>query len=117
VSRGSFALALFLGAFLLVSGADAEHHKKKKDGDALTECTIQGSGGGCTTGFKRVCEKLKNGKKCCGCVPDENSKSTQSGKAAPEADKGTTGTSTTTTPGNTAKCNILFGDYCNLPDR
>lgn len=52
-----------------------KHKKKSKDGDSeLTECTIQQSegGGGCVTGFKHVCEKLKNGKKCCGCVADKN---------------------------------------------
>ncbi len=52
-----------------------KHKKKAKDSDAeLTECTIQQSegGGGCVKGFKHVCEKLKNGKKCCGCVPDKN---------------------------------------------
>jgi hypothetical protein len=50
--------------------AHADHHKKNKDSDALTECTIESSGGcgGCTAGFKRVCQKLKNGNKCCGCV-------------------------------------------------
>ncbi len=59
--------------------------KKKKnedDGAGLTECTIQqpGSGGGCKAGFKRVCEKMKSGNKCCGCVPD---KATSAGQSAP----------------------------------
>ncbi len=54
--------------------------KKKKTNDddsGLTECTIQGanSGGGCKGGFKYVCEKMKSGKKCCGCVVDKNAKS------------------------------------------
>ncbi|HZP07737.1 hypothetical protein [Methyloceanibacter sp.] len=52
-----------------------KHKKNAKDTDSeLTECTIQepGGGGGCVKGFKHVCEKLKNGKKCCGCVPDKN---------------------------------------------
>lgn len=53
--------------------------KKKTDDDAsgLSECTIQGanSGGGCKGGFKYVCEKMKSGKKCCGCVVDKNAKS------------------------------------------
>jgi hypothetical protein len=58
---------------------DDHHHKKKKntdDDNVLSECTIQGenSGGGCKGGFKRVCEKLKSGKKCCGCVVDKNAK-------------------------------------------
>jgi hypothetical protein len=44
------------------------------DDTGLSECTIQGpnSGGGCKGGFKYVCEKLKSGKKCCGCVVDKN---------------------------------------------
>jgi hypothetical protein len=56
--------------------ADDDHHQKKGEGKhedepELTQCTIQepGGGGGCTEGFKHVCEKMKNGKKCCGCVP------------------------------------------------
>ena len=58
---------------------DEHHHKKKKNNDddtGLSECTIQGanSGGGCKGGFKYVCEKLKSGKKCCGCVVDPNAK-------------------------------------------
>lgn len=62
---------------------DDDHHKKGKnkntDDDAgLSECTIQGanSGGGCKGGFKWVCEKMKSGKKCCGCVVDKNAKPT-----------------------------------------
>ena len=55
---------------------DNHKHKKKAEdtGDELTECTIQQGpgGGGCVKGFKHVCEKLKSGKKCCGCVPDKN---------------------------------------------
>jgi hypothetical protein len=58
-------------------GNGKDHGKDKdtkKDRPELTECTIQqpGGGGGCKTGFKRVCEKLKSGKKCCGCVPDKS---------------------------------------------
>jgi hypothetical protein len=65
-------------------GDDDNHHKKKKNTDdetGLSECTIQGpnSGGGCKGGFKYVCEKMKSGKKCCGCVVDKNAK-----KAEPE---------------------------------
>jgi hypothetical protein len=63
------------------------HQKKQKHKDQdtgsdgeLTQCTIQepGGGGGCKGGFKHVCEKLKNGKKCCGCVPDKNASGTKS---------------------------------------
>lgn len=74
----------------LVCGKDLKNHGNKNDDDdgdddkpkkskskskkdtGLTECTIQGpnSGGGCKTGFKWVCEKMKSGKKCCGCVAD-----------------------------------------------
>jgi hypothetical protein len=48
-----------------------KHKKNAKDGDELTECTIQQGpgGGGCVKGFRHVCQKLKSGKKCCGCVP------------------------------------------------
>jgi hypothetical protein len=59
-----------------------KHKKKAKDtGDELTECTIQQSegGGGCVKGFKHVCEKLKSGKKCCGCVPDKNAQAPAGG--------------------------------------
>ena len=50
-------------------------NKKNNDGDAgLSECTIiqPGGGGGCKTGLKWVCEKMKSGNKCCGCVPDKS---------------------------------------------
>jgi hypothetical protein len=45
-SRSSLAFALFLGSLLLFSGASAGHHNKNKDADALTQCTIESSGGG-----------------------------------------------------------------------
>ena len=58
---------------------DDDHKSKKKtkgkqEESGLSNCTIQepGGGGGCKTGFKRVCEKMKSGKKCCGCVPEKN---------------------------------------------
>jgi hypothetical protein len=58
-----------------------KHKKKAKDGDELTECTIQQGpgGGGCVKGFRHVCEKLKSGKKCCGCVPDKNAQAPAAG--------------------------------------
>ena len=59
---------------------DDDHHKGKKkktnndDDTGLENCTIQSSnsGGGCKSGFKYVCEKMKSNKKCCGCVRDKN---------------------------------------------
>lgn len=59
--------------------------KKKDDAEALTECTIQqgSGGGGCGAGLKRVCEKLKSGKKCCGCVPDKSAGSNPAPAPAP----------------------------------
>jgi hypothetical protein len=70
---------------------DDHHHGKKKNNDddtGLSECTIQGpnSGGGCKGGFKYVCEKLKNGKKCCGCVADKSAKPPT---APPQPEQGT----------------------------
>ena len=46
--------------------------KGKQEDSGLTECTIQtpNSGGGCKNG-KWTCEKMKSGKKCCGCVPNK----------------------------------------------
>ena len=97
---------------------NGDHHKGGKkhhndDASGLSDCTIQeqGGGGGCTGGFKRVCEKMKSGKKCCGCVPDKSAK--DNGK--PKGDQGSTGTNTTTTPAGTPKCDVLWGDYCNTP--
>jgi len=54
-------------------GNEDDHQKKKKNNDddtGLESCTIQPSngGGGCVSPYKHVCEKLKSGKKCCGCV-------------------------------------------------
>jgi hypothetical protein len=95
---------------------DHDHGKGKKkkakgndDASELSECTIQGAngGGGCKTGFKRVCEKLKSGKKCCGCVPDKSG--TSAGKTAPPAGADTEGTNKCS--GN-ANDNVLWGDYC-----
>jgi hypothetical protein len=77
---------------------DHDHGKGKKkktndDASGLSECTIQGAngGGGCKTGFTRVCEKLKSGNKCCGCVPDKSS--TSAGQSAPTGSGGKTDSS------------------------
>lgn len=75
-SRWSFALALCLGV-LVFSHADADHHKKKNkdDGGQLEQCTIVKSGGmGCVAPLKLVCQKMKNGQKCCGCVGEKATK-------------------------------------------
>jgi hypothetical protein len=91
-------------------GHDKGKKKKTDDDDAsgLTECTIQGtnSGGGCKSGFKYVCEKMKSGKKCCGCVPDK-SQGTSAGKATPPADANTGQKDACSDPNN-----VLWGDYC-----
>jgi hypothetical protein len=50
-----------------------EEDTKQDDTSELTECTVLGpqGGGGCKTGLKWVCEPLKGGRRCCGCVPDK----------------------------------------------
>ena len=86
-SRWSFALALCLSV-LAFSHADADHHKKKnKDSGAeLTQCTIVGPHDAFScSGQKPVCQKLKNGKKCCGCVPDKNAQAPAGGAGAAPA--------------------------------
>ena len=93
-SRLSFTLALCLGV-LVFSHADADHHKKKNkdNGGELTQCTIQqpGGGGGCVTGFKQVCEKMKNGQKCCGCVADKSAQAPAQAPAPATAQPNTSG--------------------------
>ncbi len=76
-----------------MQGDDDDNHKHKKNsedaGDELTECTIQQGpgGGGCTTGFKHVCQKMKSGKKCCGCVPDKNAQAPANAPETPKFDQ------------------------------
>jgi hypothetical protein len=89
-----------------------KHKKNAKDtGDELTECTIQqpGGGGGCTTGFKRVCQKLKSGKKCCGCVPDKNAQAPANVPETPKVDQA-----------SCAKEGLQYvaggGDQCSCPN-
>jgi hypothetical protein len=79
--------------------------KKHEDGQSqndagLTECTIvqPGGGGGCKGGFKWVCEKMKSGNKCCGCVADKNAKQAPAGQGGETQDNVLTGDYTTTTP-------------------
>lgn len=62
---------------LLVEVKNKKNNNKgsdNQDNAALSECTIiqPGGGGGCTAPLKWVCEKMKGGKKCCGCVGDKN---------------------------------------------
>jgi hypothetical protein len=80
--------------------------KKHKDGQSqnssgLTDCTIvsPGGGGGCKTGFKYVCEKMKSGNKCCGCVADKHAK-----QAPAQTDQ-------------KADDNVLWGDYQTKPQQ
>lgn len=88
-------------ASLLVQVKDKK--RKNHDQDAgLTECTILGAGGGggCKSGFNWKCEKLKSGKKCCGCVADKDAKAQQ----AP----------TQAEPGGAEKKGDCDWLYCNL---
>lgn len=61
---------------LLVKVDKKKKHKngQSQNDSGLTDCTIvsPGGGGGCKTGFKYVCEKMKSGNKCCGCIADKN---------------------------------------------
>jgi hypothetical protein len=79
-------------SLLLQVKKQKKHHDGQSQNDTgLTECTIvqPGGGGGCKTGFKYVCEKLKSGNKCCGCVADQ-SKGTSAGQSAPTGGGGKT---------------------------
>jgi hypothetical protein len=85
-------------ASLLVQVGDKKSKKKKhQESSGLAECTIQspGSGGGCKSGFKWTCEKMKSGNKCCGCVADKNAK-----QAPAQAGQGGVNNE-----------NVLWGDY------
>jgi hypothetical protein len=95
--------------------------KKKKNGHdqsqndtGLTDCTIvsPGGGGGCKSGFNYVCEKLKSGKKCCGCVADK-SKGTSAGQSAPTGGGGKTG-SGGIKPIEEVPADTLLLPYCEL---
>jgi hypothetical protein len=84
----------------LLVKVDSKKKKKHKDGQSqndsgLTDCTIvsPGGGGGCKTGFKYVCEKMKSGNKCCGCVADKHAQ-----QAPAQTDQN-------------ANENVLWGDY------
>jgi hypothetical protein len=101
-SRWSFALALCLSV-LVFSHADADHHKKKnQDNDAqLEQCTIVGPHDDFScSGLKRVCQKLKSGKKCCGCVGDKSAQSPESNPPpSPQEDQAGTPPATLLLPG------------------
>lgn len=53
---------------------DDQSSSDNQDNAGLSDCTIiqPGGGGGCTVGRKWVCETMKSGAKCCGCVVDKN---------------------------------------------
>jgi hypothetical protein len=86
------AIAFFLGRGLsqagwsglsLTSARDAsspvisvkkkKHHDDDNADNGLEQCTIVSKGGGmgCVAPQKLVCQKMKNGQKCCGCVGDK----------------------------------------------
>ena len=58
-------------SLLLQIKKNKKHSGQSQNDSGLTNCTIvqPGGGGGCKGGFKYVCEKMKSGDKCCGCVP------------------------------------------------
>lgn len=82
-------------SLLLQIKKNKKHGGQSQNDSGLTDCTIvqPGGGGGCKGGFKYVCEKMKSGDKCCGCVADKNA------KQAP------------TQAGQKAEDNVLWGDY------
>ena len=83
-------------SLLLQVKKQKKHHDGQSQNDSgLTECTVvqSGGGGGCKTGFKYVCEKMKSGNKCCGCVADQNAKQAPAGQ------------------GGESQGNVLTGDY------
>ena len=62
-------------SLLLQIKKNKKHSGQSQNDSGLTNCTIvqPGGGGGCKGGFKYVCEKMKSGDKCCGCVPTQDS--------------------------------------------
>ena len=89
-------------ASLLVKIDKKKHKNGQSQNDSgLTDCTIvsPGGGGGCKTGFKYVCEKMKSGNKCCGCVADKHAK-----QAPAQTDQ-------------KADDNVLWGDYKVQPQQ
>jgi hypothetical protein len=88
---------------LLVKVDKKKKHKngQSQNDSGLTDCTIvsPGGGGGCKTGFKYVCEKMKSGNKCCGCVADKHAK-----QAPAQTDQ-------------KADDNVLWGDYQTKPQQ
>jgi hypothetical protein len=75
---------------LQVKKQKKHHDGQSQDDSGLTECTIvqPGGGGGCKGGFKYVCEKMKSGNKCCGCVADKNAKQAPAQGGAGKTDSG-----------------------------
>jgi hypothetical protein len=123
----SFCVAVDGGTTSLLVQVKDKKPKKKKHGDdqsendtGLTDCTIvsPGGGGGCKTGFNYVCEKLKSGKKCCGCVADNNAEAPK--KDTTFHDRYQPGGTDTSQPepgtdaSQAGKCNVLIGDYCHV---
>ena len=102
---------------------DDNHHgkgKKNNEGAGLSECTIiqPGGGGGCKTGLKWVCEKMKSGNKCCGCVADK-SKGTSTSQSGGDGKTSSGGIKPVDeTPGATLllpyfECDLSKGNTCS----
>lgn len=54
---------------------DDDDDDANNDDNGLEQCTIVKSGGmGCVAPQKLVCQKMKNGQKCCGCVGEKAAK-------------------------------------------
>ena len=128
------------GAFLSTNGVAADgsdvslllqvkkqkkHHDGQSQNDSgLTECTIvqPGGGGGCKGGFKYVCEKMKSGNKCCGCVPNQGAQGTNSAQDQVDTQHKAEGrfgvgfdavppTQQAPAQGGENQDNVLWGDY------
>ena len=75
-------------SLLLQVKKNKKHSGQGQNDSGLTNCTIvqPGGGGGCKAGLKWVCEKMKSGNKCCGCVADKNVKQAPAGQGGENHD-------------------------------
>ena len=70
---------------LVISVKNKHKSHDDDDSDGLTQCTLQTPNGGmgCVAPAKLVCQKMKNGKKCCACVGGPSKATTTPPPAAP----------------------------------